>query len=154
MRVVIATDDKVNLNGHFARCPYFLFYDVTEEACEFVREVCFLPGDGHVEHPHQTGRKPYRVDERISAIKGSDVVFVSAIGGPIADRVIASSVYPMEMNAAESIERTLSKLQALLRGKRPLWLQRILQHDFMFEGPADERAPGMIHGRSENGQRK
>ena len=74
------------------------------------------------------------IDERIDSIKGSDVIFVSAIGGPIADRVIAANVYPIEMNAPESIDETLSKLQTLLRGKKPLWLKRILKHDFMFEG--------------------
>jgi nitrogen fixation protein NifX len=137
MRVVIATDDRKNMNGHFARCQVFMFYEVMEDTCDLVSEVCFSAADSDIEHLKYSNRKSFCVEERINVIKGSDVIFVSAIGGPVADRVIANDVYPIEMNAAESIESALSKLQELLRGRKPLWLQRILRHDFMFEGPVD-----------------
>lgn len=134
MRVVVATDDKINLNGHFALATTFLFYDVCEESCELLQEAQFLPdNDFDMQNKYQN-RKPFCVEERLEAIRGSDVVFVSAIGGPIADRVIAQNVYPIEMNAIEPIDVLLTKLQALLKGKQPLWLQRILRHDFFLEG--------------------
>ncbi|MBF0496815.1 MAG: hypothetical protein HQK58_09640 [Deltaproteobacteria bacterium] len=129
MRVVIATDDRKTLNGHFAISQYFLFYDVTAESCELVREVCFTQfseGKARV-----SLKKPFRVDERIEVIQGSDVILVSAIGGPIADRVMANKVYPLEMNAPESIDVCLAKLQKHLGGRQPLWLKRIINHDFV-----------------------
>ncbi len=132
MRVVIATDDRKTLNGHFAVSHFFMFYDVTEESCDLVNEICFTPalqGDGQA----KLTRKPFCIDQRIEAIKGCDVIVVSAIGGPIADRVIANDVYPLEMNAPESIDVSLSKLQKLLGGRQPLWLKRIINHDFMSE---------------------
>jgi nitrogen fixation protein NifX len=132
MRVAIATDDRQTLNGHFAVSHFFLFYDVTEESCHLVNEMCFTPSfqnDGQT----KPTRKPFQIDERIEAIKGCDVIIVSAIGGPIADRVIANDVYPLEMNAPEAIDVCLSKLQALLGGRQPLWLKRIINHDFMSE---------------------
>ncbi len=134
MRVVVATEDKKTLNGHFALAPYFMFFDITEESCAFVQEVRFLLKDADIPESRISGRKPYSIDERIDAIRGADVVFVSAIGGPIADKVIAADVYPIEMNAPEPIDASLTKLQALMRGKKPLWLQRILKHDFMYQG--------------------
>jgi nitrogen fixation protein NifX len=134
MRVVVATEDKVTLNGHFAIAPYFMFYDITEDDCAFVKEVQFTLKDADAPESQISGKKPFSIDERIDAIQGSDVIFVSAIGGPIADKVIAANVYPIEMNAPESIETSLTKLRALMRGKQPLWLQRILKHDFGYQG--------------------
>ncbi|WP_043646373.1 NifB/NifX family molybdenum-iron cluster-binding protein, partial [Fundidesulfovibrio putealis] len=133
MRVIVATEDKVTLNGHFAIAEYFMFYDITETDCTFVKEARFIPKDDTPESKI-SGRKPFGIDERIDAIQGADVIFVSAIGGPIADKVIAANVYPIEMNAPEAIDTSLSKLQALMRGKQPLWLQRILKHDFGYQG--------------------
>ena len=132
MRVVIATEDKRNLNGHFAMSQFFMFYDVTADSCDFVQEVSFTPSQpspGQARH----NKQPFCIEERLAAIQGSDVIFVSAIGGPIADRVIANNIYPLEMNAPESIEVSLAKLQKLLNGKQPIWLKRIINHDFMFE---------------------
>lgn len=133
MQVVVATEDKQMLNGHFALARYFLFYDITEAGCAFLREVEFTPkDDGAVSKV--SGKRPFCIDERIDAIRGADLLFISGIGGPIADKVIAAKVYPIEMNAPESIDTSLEKLQALMKGKQPLWLQRILKHDFLFEG--------------------
>ncbi|MFA5319815.1 MAG: NifB/NifX family molybdenum-iron cluster-binding protein [Candidatus Omnitrophota bacterium] len=127
MRVVIATDDKRNLNGHFALAKIFMFFEVTEDAHRLVNEIHFSP-DG--EQGLQCKRSgPFCIEERLAAIKGSDVIFVAAIGGPVADKVICSNVYPMVMNAPEEIEAAMSKLQAMLKGKHPLWLERILKHD-------------------------
>ncbi len=138
MRVVFATNDRENLNGHFALCRYFMFYDITEETCKFNHAASFSPQGGSDDLAiRPVHRKPFSIDERIDAIRESDVIFVSAIGGPIADRVIASGVYPIEMNAVESIEAAIFKLQGLFKGKKPLWLKRILKHDFMFEGPSN-----------------
>ena len=132
MRVAIATDDGKTLNGHFALSHYFMFYDVTADSCDCVREIYFTqPDKGTGQAP--VNRKPFLINERIESIKGSDVIFVSAIGGPVADRVIANNVYPMEMNAPESIDVLLEKLQKLLGGKQPLWLKRIINHEFMAE---------------------
>lgn len=134
MRVVVATEDKKTLNGHFALARYFLFYDITEEGCTFVREAEFTPKDDDGPVSRISGKKPFSIVERIEAITGSDLLFISGIGGPIADKVIAAKVYPIEMNAPETIETSLAKLRALMQGKQPLWLQRVLKRDFLYEG--------------------
>ena len=55
------------------------------------------------------------------------MLFVSAIGGPIADRVMETGVYPMEVNCPEPIDNVLVKLQELLKGEQPRWIKRILE---------------------------
>jgi nitrogen fixation protein NifX len=135
MRIAIATDDRKNLNGHFALSNVFMFFDVTENSYSLIEEVSF--GNINDKEALLKNRKPYCLEERLEAIKGTDVIFVSAIGGPIADRVINSNVYPIEMNAPESIITVITKLQAMLKGRQPLWLKRILKHDFMFEGTGE-----------------
>jgi nitrogen fixation protein NifX len=133
MRVVIATDDKKNLNGHFAFAGVFMLFDISEDSYSLIKEVCFSVNNSGDPGSRCKSRKPFCIEERLAAIKGSDVIFVSAIGGPIADRVISSNVYPIEMNVPEEIETVIVKLQALLKGKQPLWLKRVLKHDFLFE---------------------
>jgi nitrogen fixation protein NifX len=137
MRVVIATDDKKNLNGHFSLANVFMFFDISEDSYSLINEVCFSLDNSHGASLKCKNRKPFCIEERLAAIKGSDVIFVSAIGGPIADRVISNNVYPIEMNAPEGIETVIFKLQSMLKGKQPLWLKRILKHDFLFEGTGD-----------------
>jgi len=132
MRVVVATDDKKNLNGHFALAKVFMFFEVTEDSHHLVKEVCFSPKAK--ESPEYKSHKPFSIAERLAAIRGSDVIFVAAIGGPVADKVAGNNVYPMVMNASEEIEIVMGKLQAILKGKHPLWLERVLKHDFSFEG--------------------
>lgn len=132
MRVVIATDDRKKLNGHFALAWIFMFFKVTKDAYCLTGEVCFSPNDEQGLRCRSRG--PFRVEERLAAIKGSDVIFVAAIGGPAADKVIGSSVYPLVMNAPEEIETVMGKLQMMLKGEHPLWLERILKHDFSSEG--------------------
>lgn len=132
MRVVVATEDGKNVNGHFAMSGWFHFYEVEANSSEFVKEVRFEPGDRKETHPGMTPqKKPYCLEERLESIRGWEVIFVSAIGGPIADRVIGLKVYPVEMNVQETISGLIEKLQHMLKYDRlPLWLTRVLQHDF------------------------
>lgn len=128
MRVVIATDDKETLNGHFALSQFFMVYDITPESCDLVHEIHFAPSQDS-DGPLRSHRKPFCIEERMQCIQGSDLIIVSAIGGPIADRVIANNIYPLEMNAPEAIDVSLSKLQKLLTGIQPLWLRRIINRE-------------------------
>ena len=127
MRVVIATNDKKNLNGHFALSKTFMFYDVHKDSCSLLSEMDFTPED-NCDYLNCAPRKPFRLEERLDAIRGNDMLLVSAIGGPIVDRVLQANVYPMELNAPESIDTVLEKLQIILKGEPPTWLKNVLRH--------------------------
>ena len=127
MKVILATDDGKTLNGHFALSRTFLFYDITGEGSKLLREVDFIEDGAEEITARYAQKKPFRLDERIDAIKGFDLIFVSAIGGPIVDRVMETGVYPMEVNAPEPIDHILLKLRELLTGNQPKWIKRILE---------------------------
>ena len=70
-------------------------------------------------------------------------MYVAAIGGSAAARVVALKVHPIKVPQPESITGILDKLQTVLQGTPPPWLRKALAKDgvrsFNFE--EDEVTP-------------
>ena len=67
MKVVLATNDRKTLNGHFALSKTFLFYDISDNNSELINEMDFI--DTSLEH--RTGyeqKKPFSLEERLNSI--------------------------------------------------------------------------------------
>ena len=75
-------------------------------------------------------------------MKDVAIVYVAAIGGSAAARVVASKIHPIKVNQPEPIMDILDKLQEVLRGTPPPWLRKALQKDearsFDFEDEVEE----------------
>jgi len=56
-------------------------------------------------------------------------VYVAAIGGSGAARVVALKIHPIKVPQPESIVEILDKLQAVLQGTPPPWLRKALAKD-------------------------
>ena len=66
---------------------------------------------------------------KIEAIKDCAILYVAAIGGSGAARVVANNIHPMKVNQPEEISDLLEKLEAVLRGTPPPWLRKALAKD-------------------------
>jgi len=64
-------------------------------------------------------------------------LYVAAIGGSGAARVVASNIFPMKVQQPEKIVDLLEKLKVVLNGVPPPWLRKILsknqERTFEFE---------------------
>jgi nitrogen fixation protein NifX len=115
LRCAVASSDGLVVDGHFGQARVLFVYDVSTTRFELVDiRLC----DPSAEDKNQA---------KADLIKDCQLLFVAAIGGPAAARVIRSNIYPMKVKFEPSIDETLGNLQSRLScDKLPPWLMRIL----------------------------
>ena len=57
------------------------------------------------------------------------ILYVAAIGGSGAARVVASNIHPIKVPQPEAIMDILEKLQDVVKGTPPPWLRKALLKD-------------------------
>ncbi len=125
MRVAFATQDRNRVDAHFASARTFLFYDIGPDEHSFVEAVQFdsvSAEDGqHVEDGED------RLATKIGALTGSALLFVRAIGGPAAARVVRAKVHPIKLPADEPIAEVIERVRHMLKTNPPPWLRRAVR---------------------------
>jgi nitrogen fixation protein NifX len=67
-----------------------------------------------------------KLQPKLEAIKDCAILYVAAIGGSGAARVVAANIHPMKVNQPEEITVLLDKLKDVLNGVPPPWLRKAL----------------------------
>jgi nitrogen fixation protein NifX len=136
MKIAFATQDKERVDAHFGWAKSIVVYDVTPEGHRFIESFDF--GDKLEEDGDEDKLAP-----KLEAIKDVAILYVAAIGGSGAARVVAMKIHPIKVPQPESIAEILEKLQVVLQGTPPPWLRKALAKDgersFDFEN--DEVTP-------------
>ncbi len=120
MKVAFATQDKQHIDAHFGWAKHIAVYDVTPEASSYVTTYDFgekLDEDGNED----------KLGPKLAAISDCAIVYVAAIGGSAAARVVALKIHPVKMPQVEPIVVVLERLQGVLRGTPPPWLRKALR---------------------------
>ncbi|MGF1485690.1 MAG: nitrogen fixation protein NifX [Prochloraceae cyanobacterium] len=137
MKVAFTTRDKVHINAHFGSAKQIDVYDVNTEGYNFAKTLEF---NGNLE---RDGNEDKLVP-KIEALSDCTIVYVSAIGGSAAARLINSRITPIKARSeADKIEEILSNLVKTLKGNPPPWLRKVMQKEsgaktFDFEDDEDE----------------
>jgi nitrogen fixation protein NifX len=119
MKVAFATEDEVHVDAHFGWAKKIAIYDVYPEDCRFVTTVEFtgnLAEDGNED----------KLGPKIDAIKDCAILYVSAIGGSGAARVVQRNIHPVKVAETKPIAEILQQLQGVLAGNPPPWLRKAL----------------------------
>lgn len=119
MKVAFATQDKESVNAHFGWAKSIVVYDVSPTGHQFVESFEF--GDKLEEDGDEDKLAP-----KLEAIKDCAIVYVAAIGGSGAARVVAMKIHPIKVPQPEAIADILVKLQDVLNGTPPPWLRKAL----------------------------
>jgi nitrogen fixation protein NifX len=122
MKIAFATQDKVHVNAHFGWAKSIVTYEVTPTGHQFVESFDF--GDKLEEDGDEDKLAP-----KLEVIKDCAIVYVAAIGGSGAARVVALKIHPIKVPEPEAIAEILDKLQAVLNGTPPPWLRKALAKD-------------------------
>jgi nitrogen fixation protein NifX len=125
MKVAFATQDMHNLDAHFAGARNFAIYEVTADGAHFVEAVRFDQASAEDGVHDDSGAD--RLAPRLAALDGCALLFVMAIGGPAAARVVSQRVHPVKVTKPEPISDILSRLQTMLQGTPPPWLRKALR---------------------------
>ena len=122
MKVAFATQDMKRVDAHFGWARNIAIYDVSPDGHAFVEAVRFagdLDEDGNED----------KLGPKLAAIKDCAILYVAAIGGSGAARVVASRIHPMKVSEPEAIHDLLEKLSSVLKGSPPPWLRKALLKD-------------------------
>lgn len=119
MKIAFATQDLKRVDAHFGWAKNIAIYDLEPEGFALDQVVEFegdLKEDGDED----------KLAPKLEAIKDCVILYVAAIGGSGAARVVAQNIHPMKVNEPEPIEGLLIRLQDVLKGTPPPWLRKVM----------------------------
>ena len=119
MKVAFATDDRRHVDANFGWARTIIVYDVTPEEFHFVTAFEFA---GNLE---EDGNED-KLGPKLEAIKDCAILYVAAIGGSGAARVVAKNIHPVKVAETQAIEDIMLRLQTVLAGNPPPWLRKAL----------------------------
>jgi nitrogen fixation protein NifX len=135
MRVAFATQDLATVDAHFAGARNLAIYEVSDSASRFVEAIQFdvtSKQDGaHAEEGED------RITARVEALEGCTLLFVQAIGGPAAARVVSQRIHPVKLAQPEPIASVIDRLRTMLSGSPPPWLRKALKVQGAGDLPAE-----------------
>jgi len=123
LRIAVATQDMKGMNAHFGSARRFAIYDVSAESSAFVEAVGF---DNVSAEEGRHDEVDDRITPKVKALEGVNLLFVRAIGGPAAARVVNARIHPVKIPDPLPIEEVIGKVQTLLKGSPPPWLRKVL----------------------------
>jgi nitrogen fixation protein NifX len=119
MKVAFATQDQQRVDAHFGWARHLAVYEITGQGYRFVQDHTF--GEDLAEDGNEDKLAP-----KLDALRDCAIVYVAAIGGSAAARVVAARIHPIKVAAPEPILDLLDKLQEVLKGTPPPWLRKAL----------------------------
>jgi nitrogen fixation protein NifX len=122
MKIAFATQDKERVDAHFGWAKSIVVYEISAQGHSFIESFEF--GDKLEEDGDEDKLAP-----KLEAIKDVAILYVAAIGGSGAARVVAMKIHPIKVPQPESIAEILAKLQIVLQGTPPPWLRKALAKD-------------------------
>jgi nitrogen fixation protein NifX len=133
MKVAFATQDLERVDAHFGWAKNIAIYELTQDGYSLVEAIQFsgdLQEDGNED----------KLQPKLDALKDCAILYVAAIGGSGAARVVAQGIHPMKVPQPENIVDLLEKLKVVLQGAPPPWLRKVMnkgqERTFDFEEEA------------------
>jgi nitrogen fixation protein NifX len=121
VKIAFTTTDRIHVNAHFGWAKEIDVYEISDHGYEFLETLKFegdLTEDGNED----------KITPKLEALSGCTIVYVVAIGGSAAARLIKKGVTPVKAKSEEEkIEEVLTKLVKTLKGNPPPWLRKALQ---------------------------
>jgi nitrogen fixation protein NifX len=135
MKVAFATESLHSVDAHFGWASKIAIHEVTPGGHQLLEVVQFkgeMAEDGSED----------KLLPKLEAIRDCAILYVAAIGGSAAAKVVNLRVHPIKVAQPEPIAGLLEKLQAVLAGTPPPWLRKALAKDRprAFEIPEEEAA--------------
>ncbi len=131
MKVAFATQDMKRVDAHFGWAKNIAIYELSKEGSHFIEAVQF---DGDLK---EDGNED-KLAPKIEVIKDCALLYVAAIGGSAAARVVANKIHPVKVSSPEVIDEVLEKLKDVLNGTPPPWLRKVMMKDQAQELNFDE----------------
>lgn len=123
MKVAFTTNDLKTVNAHFAGARTLSVWEVGAEDAAFVEAIQF--DTVGTEDGAHTDDGEARIRARVKALDGVALLFVKAIGGPAAAKVVRANVHPIKLPDDEAITDVIARVQGMMTAPPP-WLRKIM----------------------------
>jgi nitrogen fixation protein NifX len=132
VRIACASNDGLNVDGHFGSCSQFMIYQVSADEARLIE----------IRNPEIP--QGLEVDDknvfRAELIQDCQVLYIASVGGPAAAKIVKLGIHPMKLPGVESIADIIDQLQTVIAGTPPPWLAKVMGIDasdrFRFEREA------------------
>lgn len=128
LRVAFATTDMKRVDAHFGSAPVLMIYEVGTETHRLLEAIAFDDVSGE-DGSGQNAENQDRIEAKVQSLKGCAMLFVYAIGGGAAARVVNNRIYPIKVPEPEPIAAVIERIRTMLNGTPPPWLRKILHRD-------------------------
>lgn len=130
MKVAFCTENLIDVDAHFGWAKKIAIHEVSADASRLI-EIAEFAGD-----LAEDGTEDKLVP-KLDAIKDCAILYVTAIGGSAAAKVIRLGVHPVKAPTPQPIAEIIARLQEVLKGTPPPWLRKALmkgkERSFDFE---------------------
>ncbi|MFA5924013.1 MAG: nitrogen fixation protein NifX, partial [Methylococcaceae bacterium] len=114
VRIACASNDAINVDGHFGSCNQFMIYQVSADEARLI-DIRFTDSPDGLE-----------VDDknlfRAELIQDCQVIYMASVGGPAAAKIVKLGIHPIKLQGIESITGIINQLQTVIAGTPPPWL--------------------------------
>lgn len=132
VRIACASNDGVNIDGHFGSCSQFMVYQVSADEARLI----------DIRNPDIP--EGLEVDDknvfRAELIRDCQVLYIASVGGPAAAKIVKLGIHPIKLSAIDAIAVVLEQLQNVIAGTPPPWLAKVMgieaSNRFRFEREA------------------
>lgn len=121
VRIACASDDGVNVDGHFGSCRQFMIYQVTATDQRLIDIRSADIPEGLV----LDDKNSYRAE----LIHDCKVVYMASVGGPAAAKIVKQGIHPLKLAEPDSIAAIIGQLQQVLAGTPPPWLAKAIGNE-------------------------
>ena len=118
VRIACASNDGINIDGHFGSCRQFMVYQVSAEENRLID----IRNTGIPEGLEVDDKNLFRAE----LIEDCQVLYSASIGGPAAAKIVKLGIHPMKLPGIESIAETVGRLQTVIAGTPPPWLAKAM----------------------------
>jgi nitrogen fixation protein NifX len=118
VRIACASNDGINVDGHFGSCSQFMIYQVSADEARLIEIRNPEIPDG------------LEVDDknvfRAELIQDCQVLYIASVGGPAAAKIVKLGIHPMKLPNIETIADIINQLQSVIAGTPPPWLAKVM----------------------------
>ena len=132
VRIACASNDAINVDGHFGSCSQFMIYQVSADDARLI--------DSRATESPEGLDADDKNRSRAELIQDCQVIYMASVGGPAAAKIVKLGIHPMKLPGVEPITDIIAQLQTVIAGTPPPWLAKAMGIDaadrFRFEREA------------------
>jgi nitrogen fixation protein NifX len=118
VRIACASNDAINVDGHFGSCSQFLIYQVSANETRLIdSRATDIPDGLEVDDKNR-----YRAE----LIQDCQVLYMASVGGPAAAKIVKLGIHPIKLSTIDPITEIIAQLQSVIAGAPPPWLAKVM----------------------------